>query len=694
MSRRPSFRRVWYATTDIRYRRQTTLLKRKVDRANPTAKACQAGIAWNSAVWAAFGDEIWRWTEGATWDAAREYLLPGGAFPRDHPCVWGTMLLWPLGDRGIAVTDGVSWLTTAATGSDAVALMVMGDVLWGIGSDGWVRRWTAQPTLASLGALDTWATGGEEVVRIDEPCSDIFVYFDGSGAAMPVITGRSRLYAVDVELRTATPTGPALAPHRFPLTAEVLGADNNVYMAQGLSVIQWTGDVATPVGLDQDDGLPINRRGGIVALANGTGSLFALVDGATEQPASDELVLWGGTDSGMADQFPQVLGLSALYSREGNSWVVRAVSDDPTLRATTLWLADLGTSWRVWFAWGTKIYTIDLEFGVVNPLDEPVGEFEAAGTIEWPLVDFGYKAEQKIAVMVQANVARCSPTETVAFELTYDQGQSWLPLLDRDGEAQITTNRVQTYWLSATGAAGPGPYDNPAVGRAFDTIGLRAHLRRGADITKTPAVLWATIHAIKVVPPLLGWTLTVDMSREVGTLTPWMQVLTLRRLLQANSRALLHFAYRPDEGRLANVCSSEDHGRVGPRVYRACRTLHGARQAVVDPGDDPTAQRADSGALSGYERAAAGGWTVTDLDVSPDLPKLPRLPRTARGIARIQPPSLGRARLGLPVLTEGEQPARAYPPVPDSFDGTTEEWAVYWAHQVLGRGDEGRALGL
>jgi hypothetical protein len=101
-----SFRRVWYATTDVRYKRQTTLLKRKVDRANPTTKACQAGIAWNSAVWAAFGDEIWRWVDGgAEWDPARAYLLPGGAFPHDHPCVWGTMLLWPLGDRGIAVTS-------------------------------------------------------------------------------------------------------------------------------------------------------------------------------------------------------------------------------------------------------------------------------------------------------------------------------------------------------------------------------------------------------------------------------------------------------------------------------------------------------------------------------------------------------------------------------------------------------------
>jgi hypothetical protein len=150
-------------------------------------------------------------------------------------------------------------------------------------------------------------------------------------------------------------------------------------MAQGLSVIQWTGDVATPVGLDQDDGLPINRRGGIVALANGTGSLFALVDGATENADADALVMWGGTDSGMADQFPQVLGHSALYSREGTGWVVRAVSDTPTTAATTLWLADLGTSWRLWFAWGTKIYTIDLEFGVVNPLDEPTGEFEQTG---------------------------------------------------------------------------------------------------------------------------------------------------------------------------------------------------------------------------------------------------------------------------------------------------------------------------
>jgi hypothetical protein len=83
------------------------------------------------------------------------------------------------------------------------------------------------------------------------------------------------------------------------------------------------------------------------------------------------------------------------------------------------------------------------------------------------------------------------------------------------------------------------------------------------------------------------------MSREVGTLTPWMQVLTLRRLLQANSRALLHFAYRPDEGRLANVSpvkitgvsGLESTGRAGRFTGRVKLSL---TQVTTQPPNEPT----------------------------------------------------------------------------------------------------------
>jgi hypothetical protein len=78
------------------------------------------------------------------------------------------------------------------------------------------------------------------------------------------------------------------------------------------------------------------------------------------------------------------------------------------------------------------------------------------------------------------------------------------------------------------------------------------------------------------------------------------------------------------------------------------------------------------------------------VDTSPDLPGLPRLPRVSRGIARVIPTTgFGRGGLGLPVLTAGEEQPRNYPPVPDGFDGSPEEWAVWWAHGVLGRGEEG-----
>jgi hypothetical protein len=77
-------------------------------------------------------------------------------------------------------------------------------------------------------------------------------------------------------------------------------------------------------------------------------------------------------------------------------------------------------------------------------------------------------------------------------------------------------------------------------------------------------------------------------------------------------------------------------------------------------------------------------------DTSPDLPGLPRLPRVSRGIARVIPTTgFGRGGLGLPVLTAGEEQPRNYPPRPPDFDGTEAEHAIFWAHQVLGRGEEG-----
>jgi hypothetical protein len=75
------------------------------------------------------------------------------------------------------------------------------------------------------------------------------------------------------------------------------------------------------------------------------------------------------------------------------------------------------------------------------------------------------------------------------------------------------------------------------------------------------------------------------------------------------------------------------------------------------------------------------------------LPALPRLPGTERGVARVHgPPIVARGRLGLPSLAGVEAAVRAFPDPPPDFDGTDSEWAIYFAHRVLGRGEEGEEI--
>jgi hypothetical protein len=422
--------------------------------------------------------------------------------------------------------------------------------LWFVDSAGqvWSTNSGASALAAKIAAGTLAASDFTARVRVSDRCKGMILYTtaDASADVVPFVVGYRQLYQVDPATYIAQPIGPQLQPHRYPMVATVLGSDNAVYLAQGLGVTQWTGDLASPVGLDLDDGIPPTYRGGITALANGGTSLFALVD-ATHAEAAVEMLLQG-SDETMADVLAGSVGYSFLASREPGGWHVRAVADAEGTGATMLFIDAAETEYRVWFSWAGVCYAITLEQGFLNPLQDPAAEYEPTGSIYYSITDFSFKEMGKIGLMAELRTQQCSLLGNVGVQpfIQYDAGGAWYPLHNPDGSFGIFTDGRHQFLLHQNpGDFDPAHIEDPPVGKRNDYMELRLDLWRGADTHVTPVVVFSALHALKVVRPLTGWQFTLDVGRFYNGLSPWQQRALLLRLMAAGNANLLHFAFIP-----------------------------------------------------------------------------------------------------------------------------------------------------
>lgn len=539
-------RRVWWSTSDLRYPGQQTLPKRKTNRANPSAtKKARYGIVYGDRVYVAFDDTIYRYQEGSGWSAAL-HAFSGSTLAAGEPFTWGTHLFWPLGATGITYGDGTTWVNAVKS---CVGAVVYGDILYTIGADGWVRKTSTKPAGLLAADATTWAGTFSDVVRIDDTCSALVLFPNPDGDMVPYVVGKRRLYALDVfgtgATNVAVPAGPELPPHRATLRTAVLGADGAAYLAQGMGVVRWDGELAQPVGLDRDHGVPAAYRGQITRLLNGGQSLFALVDATSVAGAADP-DLYGGAPVGEDGMVAEGAGLAGLFSREEEGWVVRAVSTQAGTAATCLFLSTAENTYRVWFAWDSTLYSIDLEEGLFNPLDTPGGDYEATSETIYPHVDYGYKEHGKVALLAQWRTKRCSASETVKPSIQFDEDGAWWPLYNADGSWGIVSDGRHDFLIHADLV--PPHADVPATGRAHDRAQIKHELARGADSSLTPAVVWAGLHVVKGLPPLTGWRVTLDLGAEYDGRTPWQQHVLLRQLIADNASGLLHLSLGADDG--------------------------------------------------------------------------------------------------------------------------------------------------
>jgi hypothetical protein len=92
----------------------------------------------------------------------------------------------------------------------------------------------------------------------------------------------------------------------------------------------------------------------------------------------------------------------------------------------------------------------------------------------------------------------------------------------------------------------PETREDPAAGYRNDYMQLKVDLWRGAQVTRTPVVVFSGLHAVKTMRPVTGYRMTLDLTRSYNGLTAWSQRVHLLQLLHHGQSQLLHFAHVSD----------------------------------------------------------------------------------------------------------------------------------------------------
>jgi len=553
-----------WSTCYTEFPNQVTLPAAKTARPNADAAARvpRCGIAWKNKVYVAFDDRVYGWTEGVGWGASL-HTFPGGSTPTSDPVPWGSYLFFFLGAAGIDFTDGTTWTHIA---QDAVAGVVIGDVLLIVTSGGLVRRTATQPPLLA---------SFSDVVSVDDAPSAMFAYTVADGTIAAYVVGARTLYAIDTDTTTAWQAGPRFGPSPWPIRAVVYTGDNTVYIAQGASVVSWDGDTANAaLGLDRDDGLPIACRGGIVRLANGNDRVFALVD-ASKLDLPDDMDLYSGGP--WDDTLGGASACAVVYARTGRGWHYRAQVEDVT-SGSMLFLSDSEGTYRLWFAIDGVTYTTTLQQNLWNPVDERTIEWAASGYHDWPDLTLSFLEHPKKWIAVQLRAAGTS-NDPAAYrrvrpQVRFDGGGAWHDLYDMaTGRTYVDTDGRHTFLLHGTmvpAATSPLSWaDEPATGHRADTMQLRGWLEMPAPGVITPRLSFMNAVAMKSQPPLSTFTCTVAIDGEYKGLTARQQERTLLALLGDNTTGLLALTFNANEA---------DNGADDIRTYAVQYVTHDGRK--------------------------------------------------------------------------------------------------------------------
>lgn len=480
--------RYWTGTALALFKKQLTLPLRAVDTGKGDAAGTPvvyAGVEFEGNLYAAFDTLVQQYNNTTElWATSRTLAAsPTSAI------VWDGNMYWFTGDQYDYSADGTTWSRVNIPGRYAC---IFDNRLVTIDNNGRIRY-----TLDGV----SWFHNAQLPLPAGEYTS-LVVFPNVAGEPALWVGTRSGVYVVDFWTEAVYDTVLKYAPSDFG-GSMYPWRDGYLYVADGLPIHRFNGATTAPVGLDRDDGLPADLRGGIAGFTASPNWLVGILDATAVGVASPTIAYhgqpWGDT---FVDRR---LGYSAILAWTGIGWHILYQSGD--LNRGTRWalFSTIHNEQRLWFgADGVARYIVIPE-GVYDPLLDTGARYDSPAEHITGWFDAGFSEITKLAISLKlrglslGSIGSADPRIEVYYGL--DDDDTWTLL------TTMTAN-VPDEISFAAGAGTP-----------FQKIRFR-FLLYSSSTSITPALLFASLRFWKLPKVLRAWTFQVDCTKEYRGRSP------------------------------------------------------------------------------------------------------------------------------------------------------------------------------
>jgi hypothetical protein len=493
---------------------------------NPGANDPAIGIEYANTMYWAFATAAHKWAEGTTtWGSSLKTLK---ATPTSV-IVHKSKLYWA-GDSDFDRFDGTTWTDGATLGSAQKCryFAEWDSKLFALDNDGQLDYTVDEGV--------TWITSAKS----DLPAgsfTNLFTYRDLAGIMILYMNTTVGLFDLSFDTSSWRETELTNPLHDKAGAGSAKWYDG-AYVPLGGSINRYRTSnpvEITPVGPDQNYGLPGNYRGNIIKIIPGQAHFYALIDATSALARDTYLANYQHAYGNIA--IHDNLGFSALLKSDslGNRvgrWSVVYTSSSTARPAKDAVITTADGNHRLWFAADDKVHHTALQLAKTNPLEDSSHEYATSAEHITPWFDANRATASKLAARVTGYINGTSATEyiTVDYGLDYDD-DTWTNFTSTtftDGQVDADGEFEFTFASSA--------------GRQFRAIRFRVTLKRGTASTKvTPDLHWLRLSYTKQLEARYGFRFKADCSRNYRNRTA--KTLLAQLEVAENTKTLMAFAY-------------------------------------------------------------------------------------------------------------------------------------------------------
>ena len=510
-------KRVWFATTQLRYADSTILPRKAIQTAAGPAADAQTLTIFKNEVYGTYLTAVHVYSNSSdTWGSSLRTLADTATDAKVGLLGTTETLVIANGTDVDYATSSSVWAEN--TGQAIKYIVFWSDLLWGITNAGQMyftndlaTAWSADAQLP----LPSGAIKGLIVAR--GPDREQHIYAVTNQGLFVHDAPNARFLPTDLQLPEHPDGGKGHEVWRGKLFTS---AGNAIYGFQAGS----DQTLVQVVGPDLDDGLPYNRRGVVNILLKSHNDLLAMLDASTFSGVSAlKTRVSRGVRFHHGVTFPVSSGFSAILGWNERGWEVKWTSGNNARGVTAGEVGVAYSQYRLWWAVNQRVYWMSIPLDVTNPLQVPATTYESTGTLETPWFDMGIRNQHKLAISVIVDSIHPTATETILIE--------------------YATNYVETYTTLATkDSTGEVKYRLPngvnKEGVPFRAWKYRVTLSRGSTTTATPQLIRLTLAWRPRIKVLWAIRATIDLKHEDGH-AGVMNVAKLEQLKKSTQAGVL-----------------------------------------------------------------------------------------------------------------------------------------------------------